>query len=32
MRKPFSPLTGAARAEVDYPLARLAKKDPRAAL
>jgi 4-hydroxy-tetrahydrodipicolinate synthase len=32
MRKPFSPLTGAAKAEVDYLLARLAKKDPRAAV
>ncbi len=30
MRKPFSALTPAARAEVDYLLARLAKKDPRA--
>jgi 4-hydroxy-tetrahydrodipicolinate synthase len=32
MRKPFSALTPAARAEVDYLLARLAKKDPRARL
>ncbi len=32
MRKPFSALTAAARAEVDYLLARLSKKDPRAAL
>lgn len=30
MRAPRAPLTGAARAEVDYLLARLAKKDPRA--
>ena len=30
MRKPFSALTPAARAEVDYLLARLAKKNPRA--
>jgi len=30
MRKPFSPLTPAARAEVEYLLARLAGKDPRA--
>jgi len=32
MRKPFSPLSPAARAEVEYLLARLATKDPRAAL
>jgi 4-hydroxy-tetrahydrodipicolinate synthase len=32
MRKPYSPLTAAAQAEVEYLLARLAKKDPRAAL
>ena len=32
MRKPFSALTPAAREEVEYLLARLAKKDPRAAL
>jgi 4-hydroxy-tetrahydrodipicolinate synthase len=30
MRKPASPLTPAARAEVDYLMARLARKDPRA--
>lgn len=32
MRKPFSALTPAARAEVDYLLARLARKDRRAAV
>ena len=31
-RKPASSLTAAARAEVDYLLARLARRDPRAAL
>ena len=30
LRKPGAPLTAAARAEVDYLLARLARKDPRA--
>lgn len=30
MRKPFSPLTPAARSEVEYLLARLARKEPRA--
>jgi 4-hydroxy-tetrahydrodipicolinate synthase len=32
MRKPASPLTPAARAEVDYLMSRLARKDPRARL
>jgi 4-hydroxy-tetrahydrodipicolinate synthase len=32
MRAPRAPLTDAARGEVDYLLARLARKDPRARL